>query len=150
MVAATEDKQIINGQVLLARKPFRFAGKRFEPGMKFPYQQMSVAWRKVLTMYGSGLVIPEDDFEKSGLSKSGALVTEEIEEQEDTEQEEVPVKSGRTVPPPSENADSGVTIVNLDRGWFDVMDNGEKANDKKLRRDDAVKLAEELRARKLG
>jgi len=49
---------IYKGQVLEAAKSFRCANRNFKAGDVFPYERMSIAWRRVRQMYDCGRVQP--------------------------------------------------------------------------------------------
>jgi hypothetical protein len=160
---------------LFARRTVNLGGRRVLPGQELitsPNGPGALSWRRISQLYDQRRVISEADpyFEElmrgpglennPGFAKAwlagGAVVEPELEEEEAEEDDEADrsaeeqSKGAAPQPDPGPGADgdsSGpeVLVQSAGGGWYDVIVNGERANEKRLRKWDAEILADGLR-----
>jgi len=58
-------RNIIRGEVLYVRKPFRFGGVTYTAKAKFEYLQLSMSWRSILKLREAGYLITEEEYQKA-------------------------------------------------------------------------------------
>jgi hypothetical protein len=148
---------------LFARRVVNLGNRRLLPGQEMvltPNGPGALSWRLIVKLYEQRRVVSEADpyFEElmrgpgmennpefarawlSGVETPAPPVEEEAEAELEEEESEVPAVP--PVPPVPPTAPKAVDIVHSGGGWYDVLVNGEKVNEKSLRKDEAEELAE--------
>lgn len=155
------------GMRLFCRRVVNLGGRKLQPGQELittPIGPGALSWRRIHQLYEQRRVISESDpyFEElmqgPGLQNNPEFAKEWLEGgvEEAAEQkvqapviETAPVPAAEPAPsaPPAPPAvpqapTATVEIVSLGGGWYDVIVNGEKINDKSLRKVEAEALVE--------
>jgi hypothetical protein len=143
---------------LFARRVVNIGNRRVLPGQEFhilPNGPGALSWRRIALLYEQRRIVSEADpyFEElmqtHGLENNPEFARQwlkiepEPEPEEEIESEDDTATSAPPVPPVPNPPQHGpvVEVVGIGGGWYDVLVDGEKVNDKSLRKNDADEMA---------
>jgi len=128
---------------LRARKAFKINGRPISAGSPFDWTRLAVSWRRVRLLYEGGFVVADG---RAAAPKESAVAQKEAADTATSEaaatEQAGPVEAAEGAP-----AERAVEVHRRGGGWYDVLVDGEPANESGLRKDDAEAMAEGLRAR---
>jgi hypothetical protein len=107
-------RRLIKNEPLYVRKPFTINGQTAVAGKEFKYRRLSISPRRVMQLYETGYLVGEE------MAKHLVQVLKPVRDDESTGQ--------------------GLEMIAVGGGWWDVLKDGVRQNEKTLRKDDASEL----------
>ena len=135
-----KEEELKFGDRLICRREIKANGRLYLPGMDFPYKTMAMVFKKVKSLFAMGKLVRAADLSLDDIKKLKDISKNRpVEVPPETTGEETPPDD----PGEGDEKETEIEIKEVSTGWYDVLVNGEKVNDKSLRKRQAMKLAEE-------